>query len=253
MNSKQLRDLDLERDLSSPVSKRRYNRALFDTVESSYDWFTRFFSVGMDRAWKRQTVMLLRESGLRRGPVLDLATGTGDLSAELETQIPDAEVFGVDLSIDMLRRARRRQVPSTDRSAVADMTALPCSSASLSAVTAGYAFRNAPDHAAALAEAQRVLAPGGALATLDFYLPSSSVWRSLFVGYLRVTGRLVGRMVHGVPEAYGYIAASLERWRTAQEFSALLAESGFQVVEEQLRLAAGMQTSPSLVEGWPTA
>jgi demethylmenaquinone methyltransferase/2-methoxy-6-polyprenyl-1,4-benzoquinol methylase len=110
----------------------------------------------------------------------------------------------------------------------------------MAAITAGYAFRNAPDHRAALAEAYRVLVPDGLLVTLDFYLPASLVWRRLFVGYLRVAGRLVGRVVHGVPDSYGYIAASLERWMTADEFSVSLERSGFRVSERCLRLGGGI-------------
>ncbi len=240
VSSSQLRDLNMEQELSAPASKRRYVRTLFDTVECSYDWFTRLFSVGMDAAWKRQMVFLLRDAGLTKGQVLDLATGTGDLIARLETQIPGADVIGVDLSPSMLRRGNRRASPRRRRNAVADMTALPCACGSLAAITAGYAFRNAPDHTAAVAEAHRALMPEGLLVTLDFYLPSSRVWRRVFVGYLRVAGRLIGRMVHGAPDAYGYIAASLARWMTAGEFSALLGRSGFQVADERLRLGGGI-------------
>lgn len=238
--SSQLRDLNLEQDLSTPASKRRYVRTLFDTVERSYDWFTRLFSAGMDGVWKRQMVTLLRESALSEGRVLDLATGTGDLVVRLEARIPGVAVFGADLSRGMLSRAARRARPRVRRNAVADMTALPYASGSVSAITAGYAFRNAPDHTSALEEAHRVLASGGWLVTLDFYLPASRIWRYAYLGYLRVTGRLVGRMVHRVPEAYGYIAASLVRWMTAAEFSALLGRSGFRVVVESRRLGGGI-------------
>jgi demethylmenaquinone methyltransferase/2-methoxy-6-polyprenyl-1,4-benzoquinol methylase len=240
VNSSQLRDLNMQQDLSAPASKRRYVRILFDTVESSYDWFTRLFSAGMDAAWKKQMATLLIENGLTAGRVLDLATGTGDLVTRLEAQIPGAEVIGADLSLGMVRRANMRALPRRRSNAVADMTTLPYSSGSITAITAGYAFRNAPNHPAALAEAYRVLAPEGLLVTLDFYLPKSRVWRRLFLGYLRVAGRLVGRMVHGVPEAYGYIAASLERWMTTDDFSASLNRSGFQVVDERLRLGGGI-------------
>jgi len=240
VNSSQLRDLNLERDLSTPASKRHYVRTLFDTVERSYDWFTRLFSVGMDAAWKQQIVSLLRESGLAEGRVLDLATGTGDLVTRLEAQIPGAEVIGADLSARMLRRANRRALPHIRRNAVADMAELPYASESLAAITAGYAFRNAPDHTAALAEAYRVLAPNGLLVTLDFYLPPSRVWRRVYLGYLRISGRLIGRLVHGVPETYGYIAASLARWMTTDDFSASLRRAGFQLVDARLRLGGGI-------------
>ena len=235
--SGQLRDFNLEQDLATPAGKRRYVRTLFDTVERSYDGFTRLFSVGMDGVWKKRMVTLLAEHGLARGLVLDLATGTGDLIDRLETRIPTVEIVGVDLSRGMLRRASRR---GRRRNAAADMTALPYATGSMAAITAGYAFRNSPDTTAALTEAQRVLAPRGLLVTLDFYLPDSAAWRRMFLSYLRVTGQLIGRIAHGVPEAYGYIAASLERWMTADDFSFSLERSGFQVEDMLLRLGGGI-------------
>jgi demethylmenaquinone methyltransferase/2-methoxy-6-polyprenyl-1,4-benzoquinol methylase len=236
-DSSQLRSLNLDQDLATQEGKRRYVRTLFDTVERSYDGFTRLFSVGMDGAWKRHTVRLLAESGLSQGRVLDLATGTGDLVERVKEQIPRAEVVGVDLSRGMLRRASRR---GRRTNAVADMSVLPYATGSMAAITAGYAFRNAPDLTAALSEAHRVLEPGGSMVTLDFYLPPSPTWRRMYLGYLRVTGRMVGRMLHGVPEAYGYIAASLERWMTADDFSASLERLGLKVTDTKRRLGGGI-------------
>ncbi len=236
-DSSQLRDLNLEQDLATQAGKRRYVRALFDTVESSYDGFTRLFSFGMDGAWKKRMVTLLVRGGLVTGRVLDLATGTGDIIDRLKARLPGVDAVGADLSRGMLRRARSR---GKRLNAVADMTALPYATGSMAAITAGYAFRNAPDCAAALGEAYRVLEPGGSLVTLDFYLPASLAWRRVYLGYLRVTGRLVGQMLHGVPEAYGYIAASLERWVTFHDFSAALERSGFQVTHVSKRLGGGI-------------
>jgi demethylmenaquinone methyltransferase/2-methoxy-6-polyprenyl-1,4-benzoquinol methylase len=236
----QLRDLDLERDLATPAAKRRYVRALFDTVESSYDGFTRLFSGGMDGAWKERMVTLLVDHGLTSGRVLDLATGTGDLVALLEARLPNVRAYGADLSLQMLHRSRKRAQQRSRCNSVADMNDLPYRSGSIVAITAGYAFRNAPDHTLALAEAHRVLEPGGVLVTLDFYLPAAPLWRRAYLGYLRMAGRLIGRALHGVPEAYGYIAASLESWMTATGFSRSLERSGFQVVHQLLRLGGGI-------------
>jgi demethylmenaquinone methyltransferase/2-methoxy-6-polyprenyl-1,4-benzoquinol methylase len=225
-DSSQLGGLNLDQDLATQEGKRRYVRTLFDTVERSYDGFTRVFSVGMDGAWKRHMVRLLAESGLSQGRVLDLATGTGDIVDRLNARIPRVNIVGADLSRGMLRRANRR---GSRTNAVADMSVLPYATGSMAAITAGYAFRNAPDLTAALEEAHRVLEPGGSMVTLDFYLPALPAWRRVYLGYLRITGRMVGRVLHGVPEAYGYIAASLERWMTADDFSASLERLGLKV------------------------
>lgn len=236
--SPQLRELNVNLELATADRKRRFVQILFDTIESSYDQFTRLFSFGMDGRWKGRMIRLIDQRVRSGGCVLDLATGTGDVAAAMQARGGRC-VYGIDLSLAMLRRGARR---SRDRccNAVGDMMALPYPSGSFAGVTAGYAFRNAPDHRAALAEAFRVLESGGWLATLDFYLPESPIWRRMFVGYLRSTGRIVGRAIHGAPEAYGYIASSLQRWISAPEFSETLSASGFEVVVEHPMLHGGI-------------
>jgi len=238
--ARRLQELDIERDLDAPVSKRRYVRAVFDTVATSYDRFTRWFSFGMDPAWKRELVAMLAARVPAGGRVLDLATGTGDLASAISARMPGIRVVGIDLSPAMLGQAVGRNLPRGGTNAVADMTAMPHADSLFDGIAAGYAFRNAPDPPTALVEAHRVLLPGGWLATLDFYLPESRFWRRLFVGYLRRAGRLAGRVTHGVPEAYGYIAPSLDRWMTAAAFSDLLGTVGFEVQVEQRMLLGGI-------------
>ncbi len=234
-----LAQLDLERDIRAPDTKRRYVRSLFDTVESSYDGFTRWFSFGLDAQWKRTLVALVTARAPRAARILDLATGTGDLGAAMLARRPDVSVVGADLSLGMLRHAAKRLGPAA-RNVIADMNDVPYPSESFDCVTAGYGFRNAPDPRAALAEAHRVLRPGGTLATLDFYVPRSPLWRSFFLGYLRVAGRLAGRLTHGLPQAYGYIAPSLEQWVTAAEFTKQLEALGMVVEVQVPRMLGGI-------------
>ncbi len=238
-NPMPLNELDVARELARPETKRRFVRSLFDTIEGSYDCFTRWFSLGMDAKWKRRLVRLVSERTPPGGRMLDLATGTGDIAAAICSRRPETTVVAIDLSIPMLRRGLRGS-QGRYLASVADMAVLPHPSRFFASVTAGYAFRNAPQHSVALAEAFRVLEPGGWLATLDFYLPESTVWRRLFVGYLRGGGRLIGRMVHGAPESYGYISSSLQRWMTAAEFSEALRGTGFEIAVEHRMLRGGI-------------
>lgn len=204
-------------------------RHLFDTIEPSYDRFTRRFSFGMDRRWKRE----VRRLAARHAPGIrhvDLATGTGDLL------FTPASV-GIDFSARMLQAARRR---AAVRVAAGDLMRLPLADASVDVLTAAYAFRNVEDGARGLAEAHRVLVPGGVLVTLDFYRPARRTWRRLFEGYLAVAGHAAGWLAHRDGRTYGYIARSLAPWVTADEFAAMLAAGGFTALARQDFLGGGV-------------
>lgn len=214
---------------------------MFDLVAPRYDAFTRLFSYGMDARWKRTVVSEVATRVGAGAHVLDLGCGTGDLAFGVAAAIPGARVRGVDASPRMiaLARARLADVRAAGGRAerglaipefvVGDLARLDAADGSLDAVTAGYAFRNAPDHRAALREAARVLTGGGVLVTLDFYRPESPLWRALFLGYLRAAGNAVGWWWHREPVAYGYIAPSVAAYVSAARFGADLDAAGFDV------------------------
>jgi ubiquinone/menaquinone biosynthesis methyltransferase len=220
---------------------------LFDTIAPRYDRFTRWFSFGMDARWKRALARRARAGLPRGGRILDLACGTGDLAAcclhdhgEV-TQVSEL-ALGLDVSRDMLAIAARR-LSAGDRRAVlinGDMMSLPVASSSIDLVMVGYGMRNVPVLAEALAEIRRVLKPAGWLFTLDFFRPGGRAWRAAFERYLRIAGRVYGWWWHGEPDAYGYIAASLERWLDRQAYEDRLQESGFRVGWRRCRLGGGI-------------
>lgn len=240
--STRLRDLDLAVHLADPVVKQRYVTTLFETVAPSYDRFTRLFSFGMDRRWKRELLQALAREVAGSDTVADLACGTGDLAAGAARAVPAGRVIALDVSRRMLDRARARTdvAQGRVRLAAADIMTLPLADGSVDAVTVGYGFRNAPYLERALAQVRRVLRPGGALLTLDFYLPARSWWRTLFLGYLRVAGRLVGWLWHREPDAYGYIAPSIRYFVSCDRFAAMLREQGFAVERVQPKILGGI-------------
>jgi demethylmenaquinone methyltransferase/2-methoxy-6-polyprenyl-1,4-benzoquinol methylase len=245
-----LGSLDPESHLRDPNRKQRYVNVLFDAIAPSYDRFTRWFSFGMDRRWKNRLARWAAE-GLQAGDVMvDLACGTGDVGRAVGRLGGWAvEVVGLDPSPGMLRFARKRigggvanrsTAQPLNRLIRADMLAIPLRSGSAAVVTVGYGFRNVPDLAGALGEVHRVLRPGGRLVSLDFFVPEGVRWRGVFLWYLRRAGRLVGRWWHGEPEAYGYIARSLETWLTPTQFAGALAHAGFVVRRVDRRLGGGV-------------
>lgn len=102
-----------------------------------------------------------RVAALRPSAVLELAAGTGRLTAELVAALPSARVEATDLNDAMVAFGRSR-VPGATWSR-ADATALPFPDGGFDVVACQFGVMFFPDRVAALREAARVLAPGGSL------------------------------------------------------------------------------------------
>lgn len=215
--------MQLNQAFETPEAKRRYNARLFDTIAPRYDFITRLLSYGRDQAWKRQVIEL---AAIAPGEtVVDLACGTGDLAAAAAAR--GARVVGLDLVPRMIGLARERNAASGCAWLVGDMTTLPLATGSADVITTGYGLRNVPRIERALDEAARVLRPGGRFVSLDFDRPPGTLLRRLYLGYLTLVGSAVGLVLHGDPDTYRYIAASLARYPGAAAVAALLRDRGF--------------------------
>jgi len=107
--------------------------------------------------------------------VLDVGVGPGFLAAELAQE--GARVSGIDVSDSMLAIAARRDSPTPLELGRGEATALPFGDSSFDAVVSTQVYEYVPDLDRALAEAHRVLRPGGRLLVLDTDW-DSIVWHS---------------------------------------------------------------------------
>jgi demethylmenaquinone methyltransferase/2-methoxy-6-polyprenyl-1,4-benzoquinol methylase len=214
---------------------RRLMRQMFGTIAPRYDLVTRLFSYGMDRRWKQ---FALRRAALPAGArVLDLACGTADFSQMVLESLPGARVTAVDLSERMLGLARRRCGAGV---VSADAATLPFADGLFDYVFVGYGLRNFPNLPAALAEIHRVTRPRGLLVSLDFFLPAGRLWRQLYLGYLYAQGAFWGSLLHARPRVYTYIPDSLRSFMSYEEFSRLLARSGYTEVDTRPYIGGGI-------------
>ena len=217
--------MSLNDRLATPEGKSRYVRRLFATIADRYDFITVALSYGRDREWKRRLVALAQPVAGRRA--LDLATGTGDIAFALSSL--GARVIGLDITRRMIELARAK---ARDRSGscvfvVGDMLALPFPDRSFDLVTTGYGLRNVPDLGVALDEIVRVLTPGGLVLSLDFNRPANGLVRRAYLLYLTIVGGVLGSLLHGDPDTYRYIAASIRRYPGAVAVSRLMETRGF--------------------------
>ncbi|HJP21976.1 MAG TPA: class I SAM-dependent methyltransferase [Alphaproteobacteria bacterium] len=215
-------------------------REVFDDVAGRYDLMNDLMSGGVHRLWKAALVEWLKpRPGMH---LLDVAGGTGDISYRVLDRLGGGQAARkagfrasiCDINHTMLEAGRDRAL---DRGIVdgvdwlcADAEALPLDDASVDAYTIAFGIRNVTDIAAALAEARRVLRPGGRFLCLEFSRLLLPGLTPIYDAYsLRVLPAL-GDVVTGNREAYLYLAESIRRFPNQQNFAAMITEAGLERV-----------------------
>jgi demethylmenaquinone methyltransferase/2-methoxy-6-polyprenyl-1,4-benzoquinol methylase len=196
-------------------------RELFAPLGPTYDRVGAWLSFGQDPLWRRFLVSRLPSDG----HVLDVATGTGLVAAELLRR--GFDVTGVDQSPEMLAVARRR---FGERIALVEASAdsLPFDDRTYDHLTFTYLLRYVDDPRSTLVELVRVVRPGGVVAALEFGVPGGltrPLWDLYVGGVLPVVGRalrngwrevgdFLGDSIRDYWKAYP-IGRQLEIWHAA--------------------------------------
>ena len=203
-------------------------RAVFDSVAPRYDLMNDLMSLGLHRAWKHIFVTDLdpRPSCC----LLDLAGGTGDIAFRWLAR-GGGKVLLSDVNAAMLSvgrdRALNRGLVADLSLLVADAEKLPLPDRIVDRVSIAFGLRNCTDKAAVLAEARRVLRPGGRFLCLEFshvrvaaLLPLYDAWS------FKVLPRL-GQVVARDADSYRYLAESIRTFPDSRTLAAMMRDAGF--------------------------
>ncbi len=177
--------------------RKRKALELFSGLPRRYDELSAALSFWQDPRWRRALVSEVAPKAGQR--ILDVATGTGMVAAELLARA-DCTVVGIDQSAAMLTRARAR-FDAAERTRVelieGEAEALPFAAESFDALTFTYLLRYVDDPRATVAELARVVRPGGRVASLEFgvppWPPAYVAWRFYTAVGLPTLGRVASR------------------------------------------------------------
>ncbi len=220
-----------------PAAKPGLVRGVFDRVARRYDLMNDLMSGGMHRLWKDAAAARLNP---QPGEVIiDCAGGTGDMarrfarmarSAQDRRGGADAQVVVVDYNAEMITAGRARRFSPEIVWAVGDAQRLPLSDASANAYVISFGIRNVTDISKALAEARRVLKPGGRLLCLEFSQPVTEALRGLYDAYSLNVIPEIGARVAGDRESYQYLVESIRRFPNQRQFASMIEAAGFSMV-----------------------
>ena len=208
-------------------------RAVFDSVAGRYDLMNDLMSGGIHRLWKAEMIAWLRP---RPGQtLLDVAGGTGDIARRALPRLQPEQGGGVivcDVNRQMLDIGRDRAIDGGVLSGIewlcGDAEALPIADRSVDLYTIAFGLRNVTDIARALAEARRVLRPGGRFLCLEFAPAVTPLLAPAYDLYSFRVLPLLGRIVTGDADAYTYLAESIRRFPPQDALCGMIEAAGLE-------------------------
>lgn len=209
-------------------------RGVFDSVANQYDLMNDLMSFGIHRIWKRVAVQL---ANTRAGEqVLDLAGGTGDLTALFSKRVgPQGEVTLADINAEMLRNGRdrliNRGITGNIRFAQVNAECLPFADNSFDCVCIAFGLRNVTDKDAALRSMYRVLKPGGRVIVLEFSHPVDPLTEKVYDFYSFSLLPKIGAVVAKDEDSYRYLAESIRMHPKQDELKQMMENAGLERCE----------------------
>ncbi|CEO95102.1 hypothetical protein PBRA_003868 [Plasmodiophora brassicae] len=232
---------------------------VFHRVASKYDIMNDIMSLGTHRLWKTRFVSNLALSELSRSScpmhILDVAGGTGDIAFRCIEELSRWSTVSVlqprlshrvticDINQSMLDIGKRRatslgylspQSPVQPSFLCADAQSLAMiPDASVDLYTIAFGLRNVTDKKAALAEAHRVLRPGGRFMCLEFSHVEQSMLSQLYDLWSFHCIPLMGQLVAADRASYQYLVESIRQFPTQADLADMIRRAGFSNVTWQ--------------------
>lgn len=192
-------------------------QGVFSSVAGKYDLMNDLMSMGIHRLWKDSFIDTLKPRADMH--LLDVAGGTGDIAFRF-LEAGGGHVTVCDLTESMVRVGRDRSIdnglagsrPGAVDWTVGNAECLPFPDASVDAYTIAFGLRNVTRIDLALAEARRVLKPGGRFLCLEFSKVALPLLEKAYDLYsFEVLPRL-GKWVARDEDSYVYLAESIRRF-----------------------------------------
>jgi demethylmenaquinone methyltransferase/2-methoxy-6-polyprenyl-1,4-benzoquinol methylase len=206
---------------------------VFHSVAAKYDLMNDLMSFGIHRIWKRFTIDC---SGVRQGQrVLDLAGGTGDLTAKFSRLVGEkGEVVLADINDSMLKMGREKLrnlgIVGNVSYVQANAEALPFPDNYFDCITISFGLRNVTEKEKALRSMFRVLKPGGRLLVLEFSKPTLKPLSKAYDTYSFHILPRIGELVAQDAESYRYLAESIRMHPDQETLKGMMGDAGFENV-----------------------
>ena len=218
-----------------PYKERKENKknqiqSMFNHIAPRYDFLNHFFSMGLDKYWRRKSTKILKKHTSKNPKILDLATGTGAWVKDLLTMNASG-IIGADIAEDMLSVARNKfyHHPSEDiiKFQAEDAENLSFEDNQFDLVTIGFGVRNFENIRKGIAEIYRVLKSDGIIAILELTTPKKFPMKQCYMLYSKTLIPFLGKIVSKDRGAYSYLPESIEEFSKTIDLATIMKEERF--------------------------
>ena len=209
--------------------KSKHVGDVFTSVAKNYDIMNDAMSFGMHRLWKKILVELASVGD--DDVILDIASGTGDISKIISKEYPNTSIYMSDINYEMLSEGRERAInESFDHNCSFCQLSgeiLPFRDNALDLITVGFGLRNFTNKERGLEEMRRCLKKEGKLLILEFSKPINPIFSKIYDWYsFNILPRL-GSILANDSDSYQYLAESIRMHPDQEHLKKMIIESGF--------------------------
>ncbi len=204
-------------------------KGVFSNVAPKYDIMNDVMSLGIHRIWKDTFIKKLNPKAGSK--LLDVAGGTGDIAFRFLQKAKGGHVTVCDINPQMLEEGYKNAIDNNVLEGIewtcGDAEKLPFPDNSYDYYTIAFGIRNVTHIDAALAEAYRVLKPGGHFMCLEFSHVTNPVLAKLYEFYSFKVIPQMGQLVAGDRDSYQYLVESIRKFPTQEKFLKMIKDAGF--------------------------
>ena len=208
-------------------NKKGLVQNVFDQVYDQYDLMNDFISLGIHRVWKKNLINMMNPSPNKR--LVDVACGTGDIAKLFLNYVnKDSQITCVDPNKEMIKKAKEKlNIYKNLEWIIASAEKLPLSENSYDFYTISFGLRNTTNLDKALAEAYRLLKPGGRYLCLEFSKIQNRSLDLIYKNYSKIIPT-IGKYVKKKKEPYEYLIKSIKNFINQDELIDLMKKNNFQ-------------------------
>ena len=215
---------------STIQNKSKLVNSVFSEVYNKYDLMNDVMSLGIHRIWKDKFIDWMNPS--LNSSLIDVASGTGDIAKLFSLRVKNlSTITCIEPNEDMFKQGKKNLTNFKNIEWIRSKAEnLPVEDNIYDFYSISYGIRNVSDINKTLAEAYRVLKPGGRFMCLEFSKIDNELLNFLYKNYSKAIP-VLGKYIVGSSKPYEYLVNSIDSFYNQKQLLELITKNGFANVE----------------------